>query len=707
MLTVLLIWAEIALTTWLCGRGTLRGFGICLRFFCGNVSGAGGDGAAVSDPGEAVKRDGAHDGGFSGGDASPDSADGMPAGFLPAMLAGLVTVNVYAQVFSLFAGVGAVAQAGLLALSALCGFFAREDLLRDLESARRLCGYFAGRDSGPEGRGGITHGASGTGKGSADDGASGAEEHAVPYGRIAAGVFLLLLTSFAAAQGTWHIDTPLYHAMSIHWIEEYGVVKGLGNLQTHFAYNNACFPLFALYSFSFLGGQSFHAVQGFLLFLTALLCLPLADIFRRGYRPRLSDCARLAAVCYMSTVIDEILSPAADYYFVLLVFIIAILWLQAGEELSLNGTVKSASGAADSASGAADSASGAAVHSALLCMLAVYAATVKLAAAPLIALSLYPVAVFLAHDRKTGERSGRRAVLLFFLTGVFIALPFFIRNYLLSGYLLFPVAQTALFHPVWQIPRGTVLFEAYDIEMTGRAIFTFTGEPVPPVHVWFPFWFSRLSKPVKVLFLGAAAGSLAIPAVSAHFAGAVLSGKRRFAEDHAADNDTKPGRASFSHPSGYGTGFSPQTAVLFAVLVFSFWFWFCSTPQIRFGQAYIWLLCALVYGTLFLALPPGRPPGQDGKKLAALRAGAALLLAANAVLILLTLKPDTQYLVRQQDYPLYECETYLLDGFTFYMPVGTTTAGYYSFPSTRWKVENVRALGESLADGFAPVSAGP
>lgn len=40
----------------------------------------------------------------------------------------------------------------------------------------------------------------------------------------------------------------LYHAQAVRWYEEYGVVKGLGNLQWHFAYNSSYFAFAALFS---------------------------------------------------------------------------------------------------------------------------------------------------------------------------------------------------------------------------------------------------------------------------------------------------------------------------------------------------------------------------------------------------------------------------------------------------------------------------
>ena len=58
-------------------------------------------------------------------------------------------------------------------------------------------------------------------------------------------------------------------------------------------------------------------------------------------------------------------------------------------------------------------------------------------------------------------------------------------------------------------------------------------------------------------------------------------------------------------------------------------------------------------------------------------------------------------LVLQQDYETFECGTYEIDGISFYYPIDDVRAGYYAFPATRWKVEEVHALGNSIEYGFA------
>ena len=136
-----------------------------------------------------------------------------------------------------------------------------------------------------------------------------------------------LLFAYGTSRGIIHYDTGLYHAQSIRWIEEYGVVPGLGNLHSRLAYNSSAFCLSALYSMAFLGGQSFHCCAGFLAFLLALVCMEGLKKDKMK-KPQLSDFARLASVYYLLMIFDEMVSPASDYFMVLMVFFFFFLWLE-------------------------------------------------------------------------------------------------------------------------------------------------------------------------------------------------------------------------------------------------------------------------------------------------------------------------------------------------------------------------------------------
>ena len=164
-------------------------------------------------------------------------------------------------------------------------------------------------------------------------------------------------------------------------------------------------------------------------------------------------------------------------------------------------------------------------------------------------------------------------------------------------------------------------------------------------------------------------------------------------------------------------------------------FWFFATPQVRFGEAYLLLLCAAVYGSIVSGLighlrgfsagsggagrvssAAARTGGASGKmRLAAGRVATAVSVLAGALIVILTvlavcaiarmeITPVAErrgHLFLQQDYERYPVDTYRIDGISFYYPTEFVYAGYYDFHATRWQDDNVRALGTSIRDGFA------
>lgn len=148
------------------------------------------------------------------------------------LMTGLVTVTVYAEVFSLFYRVGAVANGILLAV---CGGVT---LLLHRRIWQSLMDWW--RDT------------------------SIVKKVLLPI--------LFLLWAYFSSRGYMAYDSDLYHAQSIRWIEEYGVVPGLGNLHERFAYNSAAFAVNALYSMKWLLGRSRIRPAAFLHCCSAALC---------------------------------------------------------------------------------------------------------------------------------------------------------------------------------------------------------------------------------------------------------------------------------------------------------------------------------------------------------------------------------------------------------------------------------------------------
>lgn len=93
----------------------------------------------------------------------------------------------------------------------------------------------------------------------------------------------------------------------------------------------------------------------------------------------------------------------------------------------------------------------------------------------------------------------------FLLTGFLTALPYFIRNVLLSGWLVYPFTSIDLFDLPYKIPKGAAEYDAREIKVWGRGYSDVTryGEGITE---WFPDWFRSLSLTDKGFFLLAVSG---------------------------------------------------------------------------------------------------------------------------------------------------------------------------------------------------------
>ena len=109
------------------------------------------------------------------------------------LAAGIVGITVYVEFFSLIGKIGCIAHLVMLAAAILSGCFQRKRLARLWKEYKPVLlsweGFFY--------------------------------------------LGFLILIAFFTSRGTFHTDTNIYHAQAIRLYEEYGLIKGMGNLQLH------------------------------------------------------------------------------------------------------------------------------------------------------------------------------------------------------------------------------------------------------------------------------------------------------------------------------------------------------------------------------------------------------------------------------------------------------------------------------------------
>lgn len=414
---------------------------------------------------------------------------------------GLLVLNAYAQVYSIFAGVGKGAFCLAFAAAVLCIFFTCFYINKKRTGMRRAFGFGAGQ--------------------------------------MCMAAVAVLLTGLFTMKAPSHVDTYLYHAQTIRWIEEYGVVPGLGNLHNRFAYNSAFMPLQALFSFAWILEEPLHSLNGFLCCFFVCYALLTNRIFTG--KSRLSDFLKLIIPLYVFLNRNHISSPGSDLSAMLLVLYINCKWSECMErkekDIQSFGAV---------------------------CLICAWAVTIKLSAAVCLLFVIYPAVILIREKR-------RRTIVTDLVCGIVTAAPWLVRNVIISGYLLYPYAGIDLFGFDWKMPASLLEYDRREIIVWGREIKD-VSRFEEPITQWFGTWFGSQMARNKILILAGFAATIILAAVML-FKLSGIPGKRNRLQFFLKD--------------------APEW-LLVVTAVTSEIFWLFSAPLLRYGMVYLLMPAAVV-----------------------------------------------------------------------------------------------------------------
>lgn len=347
------------------------------------------------------------------------------------IMTGMVSITVYTEFFSIFHKIGMVAHLLMLFAALTSGYFCRKEMI---DLAKRIRPIFFSWES-------------------------------FFY------ICLLLLISFYTSRGAFHTDTNIYHAANIRLYEEYGLIKGMANLQLHYGYNSAYLAFASIFSLRWLLPFSLHTTTGF---IAAVLCIYACHHLKtfKERRRHLMDAGCLAILIYAVVNLTGSISPATDYPTMYFSLYIITAWLSVTERQQ-----------------------GQDIHSvhafSLLSVAAVFVATMKLSAGALVVMVLYP-AVCLIRKKKWKE------IALYILMGILVLAPYLIRNVLISGWLIYPFESIDLFQVPWKVPLDYLLVDSYQIKVWGRCLYDVTKIDMP-IREWLPIWWNEQERYAQYL----------------------------------------------------------------------------------------------------------------------------------------------------------------------------------------------------------------
>lgn len=516
------------------------------------------------------------------------------------LVAGIIVITVYVEFFSLIGKIGWIAHLVMLAAVFLSGYFQRKKLAELWKEYKPVLfsweGFFY--------------------------------------------LCFLVLIAFFTSRGSFHTDTNIYHAQAIRLYEEYGFIKGMGNLQLHFAYNSAYFAFASIFSLNWLFGRSLHTTTGFIEVFMCLYAFHGLKSFKL-HKSHIADMMRVAILFYTLVIITGSMSPASDYVTMYFVLFIITAWC---ENVEADKDV--------------------AVYS-LLAVAVVFVATLKFSACLLVLAVIYP-AVFLVKERRWKETG------VYLGSGLVILLPFLIRNFLISGWLLYPFNGIDLFQVEWKIPEEYLLVDANQIKVWGRCLYD-VDKVDWPVPKWLPIWWEGQERYEQMLL------------------GAVCLGCALLVIQWAAK--------LLKHKKIRWDLFTLEMTILVCMAA-----WFFMAPFIRYGLAFLfavimiaageWLseekrgLYSIVTGGLIFCILVSVSPYWDHYI-----TDAGVFVKQNLI--------QPYYLI-QKDYDRTEVGSCEINGNLIYYPESGEINDYHVFPGTCYKpmLERSTLIGNEIKDGF-------
>ena len=550
------------------------------------------------------------------------------------VVAGIVTATVYAGLFSLIGGVGLAANIIMTAFCVLIAVLCRKDLISRFRAVL--------------------------------PGASGRTRKKGSYFIAAAGIALFVLALMFTAESSFHYDTGLYHAQAIHWIEDYGVIKGLGHIHVRLAYNSAYFPLCALYSMCFVtGGQSLHSISGFIF---AIMCLYsiygwIRALDARGSSCRashshiVSSCVRFAAPVYFAVCILEITSPESDYITVNLIIWILLRLVEVYED-ETDGNKLSG-----------------------YCLLAVCSFALvgyKLSAAVIAVITIWPLVLLI-------KKKNVKGILICAVLVIAVIVPYLIRNVIICGWLVYPVDSIDLFNVPWKFTRDVLTRDAGEIGSWAKSM-NVNGSGGDSLFGWIPAWWHDQFLATRMFILSML---ISLPAMVISF----FDGKKWFLK------------------------------FLMAVITICLVFYLFKAPLIRYCYGPVLVLPLMVTGYILdRALSVLKAASENGRR----PIGIVLMVLSAACVILISIpslysmkeliKYDYQeaegrfshkdYLIKQIDYPAADVRELDWYGYKVFLPNDGDQCWYYAFPSSPYHecFEGNRPSPEGLSKGVERIS---
>jgi hypothetical protein len=443
--------------------------------------------------------------------------------------------------------------------------------------------------------------------------------------------FLVFFVLTAVVQNITWLDTQSYHAQNIQWIRKYSVVPGLGNVHDRFAFNSMFFVISALFSFQF---------KDILIFPLNGICyiILIVKIFTL-YSKESRQGAIWKSVFYGLTILISLLimipnlnTPSPDMICAVLTiyaFVIILDRTQYGKHLTL-------------------------IQIILIDLLIFSCVSYKLSSL-FLAISIL---LFLNKDLL-------KKILVTSVIFILIISPFIIRNYYLSGYLIYPFPAIDIFNVDWKIPLNNVIETKSVIEGWAKIpVMAYQEVLSMKFSEWIYQWFKQLSFFTKLV-------------VSFNFFSVftfiIMLIKRDF-----------------------------FLAKIQVIILINLVFWFIQAPDPRFAYGFIFLGFSLTIAYIIKLFENSAFIGKTSFIKIALACFLLIILCKRITFPGHTLKTPSLWVIPAQ-FGIVETRDYSTN-FHYRIPVNEQECFYTDIPCVTYTLDKVVLRGSDLKDGFKVIN---
>lgn len=291
---------------------------------------------------------------------------------------------------------------------------------------------------------------------------------------LLSGVLLVLVMQSRVIN---HPDTLNYHAQHIGWVENYKAIPGIVHLNVNLGTQSSWFILCALFSFNFTGTTALSFINTavlcwFLVFITARL----NEAWKNENKMSGLLWLMLLIFSYWSYTQVRLTATSASPDFIAALYTWLVIYLFIKDKFENNK-----------------------IFYALLVFLGFFAMTIKLSAL----FCVFPCIYAWYRYAKV-----RTAAAIFFpvTAGAFVLIPYFIKNVINTGYLVFPSPIPDLFTVDWKLKHDSlVLFQHY-VSSYAKTHVEYDAEKIMAIAKmnvtgWLPVWWKLRSIPDKLILL--------------------------------------------------------------------------------------------------------------------------------------------------------------------------------------------------------------